>query len=123
MHRIAFATEELQQDRKLIPGQPAQLVGFADRPAQTQRHGGQNLIAGGVTPGIVHRFEAVDVDQQNGNGATMAVCLRQCRRHFFAKCLMIQQTGQQVLLGHCLKSRLIAAFTGLRRLQLGLSVR
>ena len=62
-----------QQHREFVATQPRHRVGRAQGAAQPHRHFLQHLIAGVMAERVVHFLEAVEIDQQHGEAALVAM--------------------------------------------------
>ena len=89
---------------ELLSAGAAKDVRATQRIVDQMRHLLQNNVANGVAPGVVDRFEVVDVEHQQREGSLEPRCTLQFTRRGFNEAAAIEEPGQAICLG--LKFRL-----------------
>ena len=69
--------EVLAHDHELVAAVPGDRVGGAQQRAEAGGDAQEQLVASGVAEGVVHRLEAVEVDEQDSHERVDAVLLQQ----------------------------------------------
>src|SRR6516164_8113776 len=70
---LADLVERRQQDRELVAAEPRDRIGWAETGEHPLGHRLEQGITGRVAPAIVDRFEAVEVDEQDGKQLARAL--------------------------------------------------
>lgn len=91
-----------QQHHELVAAQPAHHGGVLDRGSQPRRHHPQQFVTSGVPQRVVHVFEVVEVEKQEGamESAVVGASFGQHLGRPFVESAAVQQPGQ--LVGACL---------------------
>src|SRR3954447_16778042 len=66
-----FLVDVGQQDGELVAAEPRDAQRLWDRCPQPRAYVGEQLVAGGMTQGVVDVLEPVEVEQQNGERAAV----------------------------------------------------
>ncbi len=88
-----------QQDDELLATQAPYQIGTAHGAGGQLRCLAQHGVACGVAPGVVDVFEVVQVQQQNGRGAALALGTAQLLAGEFDKGVAVVEAGEAVLAG------------------------
>ena len=75
--RVPLARHVLAQHRELVAAQPRGRVARAQDARETRGDRAQELVAGGMPEGVVDRLEAIEVEEQDGDGRRMPAQPRQ----------------------------------------------
>ncbi len=96
-----------EDDGELVAAEPGQGVAGAAAPAQDVGHFSDQLVAGGVTVGVVDLLEVIEVEHQDGAGGALAPRPRHRDLQVFVEAAAVLQAGQRVLA--CLALQLLHA--------------
>ena len=88
-----------QQHRELVATQPRHRIGRPQGAAQPHRHFLQHLIAGVVAERVVDFLEAVEIDQQHGEAALIAMRSQDRLLQPVLEQRAIGQIGQRIVIG------------------------
>ncbi|MEF8710022.1 MAG: hypothetical protein V5B38_14620 [Candidatus Accumulibacter propinquus] len=97
--------DPLYDNQEFVATQAANGIGFTHQPAEPPGHLAENAITDLMAKGVVDVLEAVEVDEQYGQSALVAVRTLQCLVQTVAKQQPVGQTGQRIVM--CLVIQLI----------------
>ena len=89
----------VEEGDEFIPTDTAHRVRVPQAPAQALGHRPQELVAHGMSPGVIDRLELVQIDEQQGQPRAVAARQRQGRVQPVEEQGPVGQIGQRVVIG------------------------
>ena len=86
-----------EQDRELVAAEPRDRVAGAHRLAEAVTDREQQLVADGVAEAVVHRLEAVEVDDDDADGAVVACSACERVLHAVREQRPVREIGERIV--------------------------
>jgi hypothetical protein len=92
-------------DRELVAADPTRDVGRAQSRAQARRRLGEHAVARQMTDALVDRLEVVDVEDEQGEAAAVAMRARALAQERLVEEPPVAEAGERVGVGEAARSR------------------
>ena len=95
--RLVHALDVFAQNHELVAAQTRDGVGLAHRGSDASRRLDQELVADRVAERVVHRLEAVEVDEEHGEHALPTAHAGECLLEPVGEHHPVRQAGERVV--------------------------